>query len=286
MKNVLINIFITLFSVSSFAINDTDTSRFRDVSVMITNDSQNHGGTGSIINSNTKGSTILTNKHVCQVVKQGGKVVTPGGVYTVRSYKEYPMHDLCLVKIKENLGQSLKLSRTLPQPADKSYVTGHPLLMPNIVTEGHFSDRVIIQVLMDVRDCTDKEREEDPVGCDFFGKEVVETFKSQVVSNLIQPGNSGSAVLNSKGELAGVVFAGRGQLGYGLIVPQDFVAFFLTNHEALEWSTPGKTKPTKQTGSDRRSKSQSNCAKTANYPTLKIAKLCGLLKQDMIYRGM
>ena len=61
---------------------------------------------------------------------------------------------------------------------------------------------------------------------------ILKTYDSQHTSALVLPGNSGSAVFNSDGEIAGLVFAsGSRELHYGIIVPHEYVKFFV-EHES------------------------------------------------------
>ena len=51
---------------------------------------------------------------------------------------------------------------------------------------------------------------------------------TQLVTGLVLPGSSGSAVFDYKGYIGGVVFAsGSRELYYALVVPYTFVKFFL-----------------------------------------------------------
>jgi hypothetical protein len=85
---------------------------------------------------------------------------------------------------------------------------------------------------MGMKPCTIDDMK-DPNGallCFFLGGFPIErTFESQVISATIQAGNSGSAVYNNNGEVAGLVFAGSGDLSYALIVPQEYIENFIRN---------------------------------------------------------
>lgn len=232
--------FLIIFILSSFAsVNAPVTNKeLRNSAVMIVNSQASSGGTGSILSSSNKGSYILTNKHVCEVVQRGGYVIKEKLKSKVVSYREYDKHDLCLIKVKNNLGVNIKLAATEPEMADVSAVSGFPQLYPNTITRGHFSDKLIVKVMIGEEECTEEEFLTNMM-CMFFGiKPIVKPFKAQHTSNLIQPGNSGSAVLNSKGELAGVVFAGSGDLGFALIVPHEFVVDFIKNKNKYEELIP------------------------------------------------
>jgi S1-C subfamily serine protease len=239
---MILSLILTI-TANATSLKPTTLKELRSISVKITNAEETSGGTGSILKSHKNASYILTNKHVCGVVENGGFVKdTENNKYKVIAYKTSFEHDLCVVTIKQNLGISLTIASQLPKPADVSIVSGHPRLLPNVITVGHFSDTQEITVMTGVRECTDKEVEEDALSCAFFGYPIVTKYNSQLVSNLIQPGNSGSAVFNSSGEIAGVIFAGSGDLGFGWIVPLLYVSHFVHNLNNQEWIYPKENK--------------------------------------------
>lgn len=71
------------------------------------------------------------------------------------------------------------------------------------------------------------------------GIPMVKTYETTPVSATIQPGSSGSAVYNNDGQVSSVIFAGRGDLAYGLSVPHEYVLEFLTTeHKNLPAKSP------------------------------------------------
>jgi S1-C subfamily serine protease len=269
-----------LFNVN--ALTPKTKKELRSVAVKITDTSMGHGGTGSILKSG-KESIILTNKHVCEVVKEGGFVIRENLIIAVNGYKEYPAHDLCLVKVRYNFGLSLKLANRAPLPSETSLVTGFPMLMPNTITVGHFSDVVQIPVVIGMEDCAEDDQSFE---CVFFGgKPIVRHFVSQYTSNLIQPGNSGSAVFNKQGELSGVVFAGSGEIGFAFIVPYAYVVHFVSTHENLKWKEPILDKDKKEKNTETAVEDfRAECASINIFTDVKVKELCRKIKTDLIYR--
>lgn len=210
-------------------------------SVRIYDKGLNSGGTGSIFKSFKTGSHILTNKHVCKLVEQGGYVEYKDRNFLVTHYKKFPQHDLCLVRVASNLRVDLKVSETLVKKSSTVYVSGHPNLLPHIATKGHVSDHMDIDLIVGMRDCTKDDIEKDPLSCAWFGGlPEIQTFDSQVVSNLIKPGSSGSAVFNTNGEIVGVVYAGSGRgFSHGFIVPHLYVIYFIQNSHRFDWVKVG-----------------------------------------------
>lgn len=208
-------------------------TNINDATVMVVRSDGRSGGTGIILSSENANSLILTNKHVCEVVKNGGLVITTAGKkHAVVSFKQSELHDLCLIKVKANLKTNTKIASYPPAMFEDATVSGHPSLLPNVITKGHFSDTVIIDVMTGFRDCTDEDRKNEDQGVQFFcaliGKlPIVRRYESVLVTATIMPGSSGSGVYNSSNELSGVVFAGSGELAYAFTVPYEYVEFFV-----------------------------------------------------------
>lgn len=219
---------------------------FANTSVKIMNLSQTSGGSGSVYRSTDLGSFILTNNHVCELIKSGGYVQHKGRNLLALDYRAYTYHDLCLIRVSENLGVNIKIANVAPDLYERSLISGHPGLLPHVLTEGNFSGQEIIEVLMGFEKCTD--RDQDAM-CAFYGvKTILKKFEAQLVTGTILPGSSGSAVFNSDGEVAGVVFAGRSrELSYAYIIPHSFVLnFLLTANQfkvvKIEYSFSGASK--------------------------------------------
>jgi hypothetical protein len=198
--------------------------------VSVTNLSQTSGGSGSIIWSSTDFSYVLTNAHVCKVVQNGGVIGSESGVNFVLGFKISRNHDLCLIKVSGNLHAKAEISKEIPKPYDFSTVSGHPHLLPTIVNKGHFSGRSMIQVMIGIRACeqSDIENSNTAAFCIMFGKlPIIRSYEGVAVSNLIQPGSSGSGVYTEAGEIGAVIFAGEGDIGYGYAVPLEYIHNFL-----------------------------------------------------------
>lgn len=237
MKKVICCTFVTLlimsFGCSNPAIiRNTEelNKRVASATVTVVRPDERSGGTGVILRSAPSRSDILTNNHVCELIKNGGVVITDDDrKHAVIDYKQSTDHDLCLIGVNEDLHVVTQVAEKAPEKYSEAIVSGHPTLLPTIITYGHFSAKRLVQIMIGSRACTQEELE-GPNGliCILLGGvPVVKSFEAQVVSATIQPGSSGSAVYNSDGELSGLVFAGSGDLGYGLIVPYEYVYNFL-----------------------------------------------------------
>ena len=258
---LIISVAIVLMTSISFAetLRPTTVKDLQRTSVRIYNLEMTSGGTGSIFRSYKQASHILTNKHVCRLIEPGGYVVQDQKKYMITHYKKFSQHDLCLVRVEKNFKIDLELSDTLAKQSQIIRVSGHPNLLPHIATTGHLSGRVEITMIVGVRECTDKDFEDYAAECVFLGGiPAFKTFDSQVVSNLIKPGSSGSAVFNRKGELVGVAFAGSGRdFSHGYIVPQIYLFYFLQNAHRQAWVKVGT--PVDDKGLSRRIFSFQKC---------------------------
>lgn len=214
-----------------------------DTSVKVVRSDGRSGGSGVILRSNTYSSQILTNKHVCRIIENGGLVITEHSTHAVVSFTESTYHDLCLVTVAADLGVNTTIAKKAPEPYSLASVSGHPGLMPNVVTRGHFSGKQIIEILTGFRPCEDKDLESDDVLLCFFlgGIPQITRYEAQVVSATIQPGSSGSAVFNDRGEIAGIAFAGSGPISTAYVVPYEFVAHFLDTYTMEQEFLPNNT---------------------------------------------
>lgn len=256
----------------------------RDATVMIYNLNMDRGGTGSVFRSYNNASHILTNEHVCDLTVNGGYVVKEGRRYLVTHYKKFSLHDLCLVRVAKDFGISLEVAPSLERIPNAVYVSGHPNLLPHIATKGHLTDRMEIDLLKEVKPCTPEDFQTNAKECFFFGGiPVIEKVDSQVISNIIKPGNSGSAVFNLKGEIVGLVFAGAGRdFSYGFIVPQIYLYYFLQNAHRQSWNRVGQK--TNTAALDKKLDSYEKCSNFTLINDTKIKSICKRIKNSMIWR--
>lgn len=219
---------------------------FAKVTVSIVSMNEKSGGTGVILESKPNDTKILTNKHVCELIQVGGLVKTDKGEkYPVRDFRVYSKHDLCLIGITADLGVSTKVASKEPKTYSDLTISGHPALLPTIISRGHFSQQKEIELMVGTKPCTGNEHDDEAMMCMFFGvKPLMKKLTAHVTNALIMPGSSGSGVFNDKGELTALVFAGSQGLSYGFLVPYEYVSDFLSNVSSYKLQTPNpKKKP-------------------------------------------
>jgi len=281
MKVIIALIFMITATLAQAAFQPKTVPDFYKTSVRVYNIQMNSGGTGSIFRSYSNASHILTNKHVCALIKPGGYINYKNKDYIITHYKEFKRHDLCLIRIGTGLDVNLNVSQTISKTSQTVYVSGHPNLLPHIVTKGHISDNMDIQIIVGNRKCTKEEAIIDPARCAFFGgMPVIETSESTVVSNLIKPGSSGSAVFNRSGEIVGVVYAGSGRgFSHGFIVPHIYLLYFVQNAHRQPWirvSAKDKT--------DESVESNFNYESCRGIITKPIKTICDQVQDSLIWR--
>lgn len=243
MKNLFLVLSVFIISLTGCTEKQL---RLPDVTVRITNLEQNSGGSGSIIVHSPTHSFVLTNAHVCEVVKNGGYVQTDSEQnYPVVSFRQSKEHDLCLIRVNSDLKVSADIAENPPERYSVSYTSGHPRLLPTIITKGHFSGKQLIRVLVGAKECTEEDRRNPDTAfvCAIVGRlPLIKTYSSQVTSNLIQPGSSGSAVFNAQGEVSSVIFAGSGELSFAFAVPYEhIVSFIAQEYRGLKDQIPDST---------------------------------------------
>lgn len=258
--------------------------------VMITNLAERSGGTGVVLSSSSTGSTVLTNAHVCGLAKSGAVVKSGWKRGFVSSYKVSQIHDLCLIETSTDFGTQTSIASNPPRVSSQAAVSGHPRLAPVIVTRGSFGNHQLVTVMTGVRPCTEDDVTKDPLNgiiCSFLGGfPIIRTYEAQFIGATIQAGNSGSAVYNEQGEIAGLVFAGSGDLSYAEIVPQEYVYNFIKYEaktlEAQKPNTEIILDATSMTGSNRL---HTACMRIAMGDNMlaPISKYCNMVNTDLIY---
>jgi S1-C subfamily serine protease len=259
------------------------------VSVTVLNSHMTGGGTGVILSSSKNKSLVLTNAHVCKVVENGGIVITDNGAkHSVSGYKISKQHDLCIIQVSANLGYDTHIASESPKNYEDAMISGHPNLLPTVVSYGHFSGHLVIEVITDIRPCKEEDFKKEPLICLFFGGiPVLTSYQSRLVTATIQAGSSGSAVYNSDGEISGLVFAGSGDISYAFVVPYEAVSNFVEKEQhSLDFKKPNNTS---EPGKKRKSKGKSiqeiteNCRskpEAVNVP--EISEICQIFNSGWV----
>lgn len=160
------------------------------------------GGTGFQIKENgTK--YIITNAHVCHAFDGGDGYAfikeEDGRTIRRKIIQISTMTDLCAIEGDEDLGY-LTIGGDV-YTGEILAAVGHPLLLPTNVSYGAVLEESVFVV----------------------GDETVDAYLSTIQT---LPGNSGSPVVNYRGQVVGVIFAGDSSVFWGLFIPSlDLRAF-------------------------------------------------------------
>lgn len=186
-------------------------------------------GTGSLVLSPLNKILILTNWHVCDHV---GKL-TNRVYYKIfkESFEEASIvksdmqTDLCAVEVPQEIGQLRPAIRLGPQPKffEQAIMVGYPLDRAMTPAFGYILSRELQFVGMGIGAC-EPGMESIPT---FFGSLCGVRYDLYSTNIITYPGNSGSPVVNLKGDLIGVINSGDPTTNWGGVVPIDLVRKFL-----------------------------------------------------------
>lgn len=198
---------------------------------------QRSGGTGFSVKAPSGKRYLLTNKHVCALADQTGRLEVEfpnlSRKYKRRIIEISSEHDLCLVESLPSFKTALSVSKGVIT-GEGIYVVGHPKLYALTVAEGEFIENTVIRVAM-------SKGTEKPVVVPPYSKTdrmksggwfpTFVKFKSSRFSVYSRGGNSGSPIVNFNGQVISVLFAGnRADVMETYGVPLDFVQRFLAGY--------------------------------------------------------
>ena len=201
--------------------------------MMLNPDNEDSGGTGFAVRAASGKLYTVTNAHVCRITDKSFLIASRGSVrLRLQIIEIMEEADLCVLQgipfmkgleVAEGLGLF-----------EGVYVVGHPRLQPINMTAGWVRTRVYVpiaycnkaggakvQVLPDQRKSARSIFDLD--------ESCIKDMDSIMTNNDSQPGNSGSAVLNDKGQVVGVLFAGD-SAGTSLIVPLNYLHSLLSTY--------------------------------------------------------
>ncbi|MGO4886852.1 S1C family serine protease [Anaerobacillus sp. MEB173] len=167
-----------------------DISRYKEAVVTI--QGERSKGTGFSI---TEDGLIVTNEHVIRDQERIAVNFPNGELFEGEVIESYTDVDLAFLKVSGKNLPTLPLSEHRGAVDEDIYVIGNPLSFTQIANEGHILES--------------------------SGEKAV-----TMISAPIYKGNSGSPVINKKGDVVGVVYAKRrvpGESSVGLAIPIEYV---------------------------------------------------------------
>jgi S1-C subfamily serine protease len=185
---------------------------YSEVTALVIDSAQSGGGTAVVLRSSKSGTLFLTNKHVCANLLEGAVVYLKGGKYKVKELLFFKNHDLCALKIKENLKTNISVAESAPQELDKVTVIGYPLLKGPIADEGYVIKSDMMITAPPLPFCESEGLVS--IRCERSTKQI-EVYSTTFIKALITFGSSGSPAFDSSGQLIGLVMAKESDQGFG-----------------------------------------------------------------------
>lgn len=184
------------------------------------------GGTGFALRTPMGNVVTATNAHICEAAEGGILMAQPEGYnrrVPIRVLEVDEPNDLCVLEpVRFMTGLSLadgggKLKQAV-------YILGHPLLKDVTFSAGHSIQREPIDLVKGGPDTPCKGKGETlkelPWG-PLMVTVCVKSIEAVEMTATIFPGNSGSPVLNSDGDVIGVVFAADQRTNHGFYIPLE-----------------------------------------------------------------
>lgn len=195
------------------------------------------GATGFIVQGKSGKTYVMTNNHVCGLEEQGTILGTYQGYeYPLQVLKRYEMNDLCVMSAPSPAKKGFKIAKSY-ELGETAYAIGHPQLEPLSISVGELSDTILVKIVMkvnaDKKDCTgptyEYNTEDIPSVARFMGVEslCIRKLIANTSSIVIEPGNSGSPIINIWGSVIGVVFAANDHGTRSYVVPLTDLKSFL-----------------------------------------------------------
>lgn len=181
------------------------------------------GGTGFHVKGKSGKTYIMTNSHVCDGVGKNGNIfiLTENSSLPVqrRIIENSVYTDLCLIEPIEGI-EGLSLSSGV-STGDIVHSIGHPSLYPSTMNSGEIITEtfITIPVSFDTENCN-LPKNKIVKARTFFGEmEMCAISVRSYLTNIESlPGNSGSPVVNSYGNVVAVLFAGRNDNHWAILV--------------------------------------------------------------------
>jgi len=215
---------ILAFAVGAGAANffsNNTKSLNRGSIVKVLNLAGNGGGTGWVARSGGK-KVIVTNDHVCGVSFGGFvRIEQDNGQPSLkRVLKRNFERDLCLVEGVD--APALTISSNPARIDDAVKVLGHPGLRPTAPASGTYTGNGIVQIGFDTNAKGECPPAAEKQGS-FFGEYCILAMELGYTTVPIMPGNSGSPITNTDGEVIGVVNSADSTGNQGMFVPLNYL---------------------------------------------------------------
>lgn len=231
---VALGIALTLRYVGGFSREDTTISP--ESVLEITYPSNNRsGGTGFVVEAPSGKLYTLTNRHVCRGNEGGfvsARLKDSKRYILLRVIEQSAESDLCILTPFPNV-KGFRVGK-MPSWGQGVTLVGHPLLMPITRVSGEIYEEGLLDLIigLDLDDeLCQKEGGVTQKQMTMFGdiiKVCTRSYYANRTSLIAYPGNSGSPIVDSNGEVVSVLFAGDNRTNWGYGVPHFDIVKFLS----------------------------------------------------------
>lgn len=189
--------------------------------VKVLNLEGNGGGTGWVARSGGK-KVIVTNDHVCGVSFGGFvRIEEDNGQPSIkRVLKRNFARDLCLVEGVD--APALTIAERPARIDDTVKVLGHPGLRPTAPATGTYTGNGIVPIGFGA-DASGECPEGAEAIQSFFGTFCILAMELGYTTVPIMPGNSGSPITNTDGEVIGVINSADSTGNQGMFIPLNYL---------------------------------------------------------------
>lgn len=191
---------------------------------MLNPDNLKSGGTGFSVRAASGKTYTMTNAHVCSLSKENYMVAERNDRHIRLKIIDIAQNaDLCLLEPVPNTESGIPLAGAVGL-RERVFLVGHPLLQPLTLRTGFlaFRENIIVSYCSLARRIHKQE-----FLTTYLDESCDRMVDAQTATLDAMPGNSGSAVTNSSGDLVGVLFAAN-RVGLSLLVPLSTVREFLS----------------------------------------------------------
>ena len=191
-------------------------------------------GTGSQVIAPSGKKYIITNSHVCGDASVLEAEDFYGNKSKIAVLEVYKKHDLCLLQGIPEL-PSLKIGNDLTYQQDV-YTVGHPQALPLVLESGKFLGTEEIKVGTQcseeqIKECSASNLSDEKLkecAVRIFLRICLKDYEANYTNNSISPGSSGSPVVDGRGRVTALVFAGSPRYNkMAFLVPLDYIKDFL-----------------------------------------------------------